>query len=145
MRALLQRVSSARVAVDQRTTGEIGVGLLVFVGFTAADSPATVDWMADKILDLRLFPDPGGKMNLSLRDIAGEVLVVSQFTLYGDATSGRRPSFTAAAKLEQAIPLYEYFLERLAHLGFKAEAGEFGAMMKVDLVNEGPVTLMLER
>lgn len=131
--------------MDERTAGAIGRGLLALVGFTESDDRSTVDWMAEKVLDLRLFPDEAGKMNLSLRDVAGELLVVSQFTLYGDARSGRRPSFIAAARPGTAIPLYEYFLDRLRELGVPPATGEFGAMMRVELVNEGPVTLMVER
>lgn len=145
LRVLLQRVSSARVTVDERVTGQIGRGYVALVGFTASDDRSAVDWMADKVLDLRLFPDDAGKMNLSLRDVGGELLVVSQFTLYGDARNGRRPSFVAAARPEVAIPLYEYFLSRLTALGVLPATGEFGAMMQVELVNDGPVTLMLER
>jgi D-aminoacyl-tRNA deacylase len=145
LRVLLQRVSSARVSVEGRLTGQIGRGYLALVGFTASDDRSKVEWMAEKVLDLRLFPDDAGKMNLSLREISGELLVVSQFTLYGDARSGRRPSFVSAARPEVAIPLYEYFLTRLRELAVTPETGEFGAMMQVELVNDGPVTLMLER
>lgn len=145
VRVLLQRVTRASVSVDGRITGQIGRGYLALVGFTVSDDRACVDWMTDKVLDLRLFPDDAGKMNLSLRDVAGELLVVSQFTLYGDARNGRRPSFVAAARPEAAIPLYEYFLQRLRELGTDPQTGEFGAMMQVELVNDGPVTLMLER
>jgi len=115
------------------------------VGFTHADTPEKVDWMADKISGLRLFGDAEGKMNLALADVGGSVLVVSQFTLYGNAEKGRRPSFIDAARPEVAIPLYERFLAALRERGLKVESGEFGAMMDVELVNDGPVTLWLER
>jgi D-aminoacyl-tRNA deacylase len=131
--------------VGGRTTGRIGRGFLLFVGFTAADSAAQVDWMADKVSGLRLFSDSGDKMNLALGDVGGEVLVVSQFTLYGNAEKGRRPSFIDAARPEVAIPLYESFVAALRAKDLHAETGEFGAMMDVELVNDGPVTLWLER
>lgn len=145
MRVVLQRVSSAHVTVDGRVTGGIGRGLLLLAGFTATDTPATVDWMADKVATLRIFGDDAGKMNLSLGDVGGGVLVVSQFTLYGDAAKGRRPSFVAAASPEVAIPLYERFVEAFRVRGHPVATGEFGAMMSVELVNDGPVTLVLER
>jgi D-aminoacyl-tRNA deacylase len=149
MRVVLQRVSSAEVRVGDRVTGSIGVGFLVLAGFARADAEGALDWMADKILGLRLFGDPEGKMNLALADVHGAVLVVSQFTLYGDASKGRRPSFIDAAPPEVAIPLYERFVallrERGAASGTRVETGEFGAMMDVELVNDGPVTLLLER
>lgn len=145
MRIVLQRVSSARVTVDGRVTGKIGSGLLLLAGFTATDTADTVDWMADKIATLRIFGDEAGKMNLALGDVRGEVLVVSQFTLYGDAAKGRRPSFVAAAAPAIAIPLYERFIEAFRVRGHPVASGEFGAMMSVELVNDGPVTLVLER
>lgn len=145
MRILLQLVSRAEVRVPGRTTGRIGRGFLLFVGFRESDGEAELLWMADKVLGLRLFPDADGRMNLSLGDVQGALLVVSQFTLYGDASRGRRPSFTDAARPEQAIPLYESWLALLRDRGATVETGEFGAMMEVDLVNDGPVTLMLER
>ncbi len=145
MRVVLQRVSSARVTVGDRVTGEIGRGLLLLAGFTATDTADTVDWMADKIATLRIFGDDGAKMNLSLGDVGGGVLVVSQFTLYGDAAKGRRPSFIAAAAPDIAVPLYERFVEAFRVRGHPVATGEFGAMMNVELVNEGPVTLVLER
>jgi len=131
--------------VGERITGRIGRGFLVFVGFTAADTAAQVDWMADKVSGLRLFSDSEDKMNLALGDVQGEVLVVSQFTLYGNAEKGRRPSFIDAARPEVAIPLYESFLAALRAKDLRVETGEFGAMMDVDLVNDGPVTLWLEK
>lgn len=125
--------------------GRIGRGFLLLVGFTAADTPDAVEWMADKVMGLRLFADAEGKMNLGLEDVGGALLVVSQFTLYGDARKGRRPSFIDAARPEIAIPLYERFIELLRAGGIQVETGEFGAMMDVELVNDGPVTLWIER
>ena len=145
MRILLQRVSSAEVRVGSRVTGRIGRGFLLLVGLTHADGEEALLWMADKIIGIRLFPDEGGKMNFSLADIGGALLVVSQFTLYGDAAKGRRPSFVDAARPEIALPLYERFLALLRERGVPVESGEFGAMMDVELVNDGPVTLLLER
>ena len=125
--------------------GKIGRGFLLLVGVTHSDTAAQSEWMAEKIAGLRLFSDADDKMNLALADVGGEVLVVSQFTLYGNAEKGRRPSFIDAARPEIAIPLYEAFVAALRSRGFPVETGEFGAMMDVDLVNDGPVTLMLER
>jgi len=145
MRIVLQRVSRARVTVEGRTTGEIGRGLLLLVGFTEGDGEEALAWMADKVVGLRIFADEEGKMNRSLDEADGALLVVSQFTLYGDARKGRRPSFVDAAPPETAIPLYERFLELLRATGHPVQTGEFGAMMEVELVNDGPVTLVLER
>lgn len=145
MRVLLQRVSRAEVRIGGRVAGAIGPGFCLLVGFTHRDDPATVDWMADKVVGLRLFTDPEGKMNLALPEVGGALLVVSQFTLYGDAAKGRRPSFIDAARPEQAIPLYERFVAGLRDRGLPVQTGEFGAAMEVELVNDGPVTLMLER
>ena len=145
MRVLLQRVSRAEVRVGGRVTGAIGRGFLLLAGFTHGDTPAQLEWMADKIHGLRLFADGDDKMNLSLDDVGGAVLVVSQFTLYGDAAKGRRPSFIDAAKPDVAVPLYEGFIQRLRERGLRVETGEFGAMMDVELVNDGPVTLWLEK
>jgi D-tyrosyl-tRNA(Tyr) deacylase len=145
MRVVLQRVSRGEVRVDGRVTGHIGRGFLLLVGFTHDDTGEQLAWMADKIVGLRLFGDAEGKMNLGLADVGGAVLVVSQFTLYGDAQKGRRPSFIDAARPEVAIPLYEQFLALLRGRGVPVETGEFGAMMDVELVNDGPVTLWLER
>ena len=131
--------------VGERVTGSIGRGFLLLVGFTHADADDKVQWMAEKVAGLRLFSDAEDKMNLGLSDVGGEVLVVSQFTLYGDAAKGRRPSFIDAARPETAIPLYESFVAALKQRGLKVETGEFGAMMDVELVNDGPVTLWLER
>ena len=131
--------------MGDRVTGRIGRGFLLLVGFTGSDDEATLAWMADKVVGLRLFADDEEKMNLSLADVGGALLVVSQFTLYGDARKGRRPSFVDAAPPEMAIPLYERFVELLRCRGVEVETGEFGAMMDVELVNDGPVTLWLER
>lgn len=145
MRVVLQRVSRASVTIDGRVAGRIGRGYCLLAGFTHGDTPEQVTWMADKIAGLRVFPDAQEKMNLSLGEVEGAVLVVSQFTLYGDASKGRRPSFVDAARPETAIPLYERFLAELRARGLEVASGEFGAMMQVELVNDGPVTLMLER
>jgi D-tyrosyl-tRNA(Tyr) deacylase len=149
VRVLVQRVSRAEVRIREdgreRFAGRIGRGFLLLVGFTHSDDSARVDWMAEKVAGLRLFADSEDKMNLSLSDIGGGVLVVSQFTLYGDAQKGRRPSFIDAARPDQAVPLYEQFMARLRALGVPVESGEFGALMDVELVNDGPVTLWLER
>lgn len=142
---MLQRVSRAEVRVGDRVTGRIGKGFLLFVGMTHTDGAEQVEWMAEKVSGLRLFSDADDKMNLALADVGGEVLVVSQFTLYGDAVKGRRPSFIDAARPDTAIPLYESFVALLRAKGLKVETGEFGAMMDVELVNDGPVTLWLER
>ena len=150
MRLLLQRVSRAEVRIredtgETRVSGKIARGFVLLVGFTPADDDAKVAWMAEKVAGLRVFADAEDKMNLALGDVGGAVLVVSQFTLYGDAQKGRRPSFIDAARPEHAIPLYERFIAGLRGLGVPVETGEFGAMMEVELVNDGPVTLWLER
>lgn len=145
MRVVLQRVSRASVAIGGRAAGAIGPGFCLLVGFTHGDTTAQVDWMADKVAGLRLFADAEGRMNLGLAEVEGAVLVVSQFTLYGDAAKGRRPSFIDAARPEEAIPLYEGFIAALRTRGVEVATGEFGADMQVDLVNDGPVTLILER
>jgi len=145
MRIVLQRVSRARVSVGGRVTGEIGGGLLLLVGFTNGDSDDALAWMAKKVVQLRIFPDGEGKMNRSVEEADGGILVVSQFTLYGDARKGNRPSFIDAARPEAAIPLYERFVALLRATGRPVATGEFGAMMDVELVNDGPVTLILER
>jgi D-tyrosyl-tRNA(Tyr) deacylase len=145
MRVVLQRVSRASVTVGGRVTGAVGRGFLLLAGFHTTDTPEQCDWMAAKVAGLRLFPDDEGKMNRDLADVDGGVLVVSQFTLYGDTERGRRPSFIEAARPEVAIPLYERFLARLRAAGLRVEAGEFGADMQVELLNDGPVTLILER
>lgn len=145
MRALLQRVSSASVTVNGRITGQINRGYVILLGVTHSDTEAEADWLANKIAGLRLFEDAEGKMNLSLFDVEGSVLVVSQFTLYGNARKGRRPSFTAAARPEQAEPLVDYFCDKLRQRGLTIATGVFGAIMQVEIHNDGPVTLMLEK
>ena len=144
MRAVVQRVISARVRVDGRTTGEIGAGLLVLLGVEQGDGPADLQYIASKIRDLRIFADPDGKMNLSVLDTKGAVLVVSQFTLSGDARNGRRPSFASAAPPEIARSLYEAVVRELQASGLQVATGEFQAMMQVALVNDGPVTILLD-
>jgi D-tyrosyl-tRNA(Tyr) deacylase len=145
MRAVVQRVSRASVTVDSRITGAIERGLLVFLGAGAGDGPADLQYIVDKVVNLRIFPDEAGKMNRSVLDIAGGVLVVSQFTLYGDARQGRRPAFTGALEPVAAKALYEQALDAIRAAGIsKVEAGEFAADMKVDLLNDGPVTILLE-
>ena len=145
MRALIQRVSRAHVAVDGQIVGRIGRGFVVLLGVTHADTRADAEWVAAKIAGLRVFDDAAGKMNLSLADVGGELLVVSQFTLYGDARKGRRPSFTDAAAPEQAEPLVDLFVETLRAAGFPVATGVFGAHMDVEILNDGPVTLLVER
>lgn len=150
MRVVLQRVSRGEVRIRNpdgttRVSGRIGRGFVLLVGFTAGDDEARVAWMAEKVVGLRLFADADDKMNLSLADVGGALLVVSQFTLYGDASKGRRPSFIDAARPELAIPLYERFIALLRERGVTVETGAFGAMMDVELVNDGPVTLWLDR
>ncbi|MDH4043170.1 MAG: D-aminoacyl-tRNA deacylase [Gemmatimonadota bacterium] len=145
MRVVLQRVTRASVTIGGQETAAIGRGYLVLVGFTQTDTTEAVAWMAEKIAGLRLFPDDAGRMNLPLDAVDGAVLVVSQFTLYGDARKGRRPSFVDAADPDQAVPLYEAFLVALREQGLRVAAGVFGAMMAVELVNDGPVTLLLKR
>ena len=145
MRVVLQRVSKASVTIDARVVGEIGQGFCLLVGFTHGDTPAQVDWMAEKVAGLRLFTDSEGKMNLGLDEVGGALLVVSQFTLYGDTSKGRRPSFIDAARPELAVPLYERFLAAVRARGFTVAAGEFGADMLVEIHNDGPVTLILDR
>ena len=145
MRVLLQRVSDASVSIDGKVVGAIGTGLLLLVGFTRGDGVDSVRWMADKIAGLRVFNDAEGRMNRDLAAVSGAVLVVSQFTLYGDTAKGRRPSFIDAAPPDMAIPLYQAFLAELRDRRLTVASGEFGADMQVSLVNDGPVTLMLER
>ncbi len=144
MRAVVQRVARARVTVGDRLTGECGAGVLVLLGIAPSDGPAEVAWLADKVANLRIFNDADGKMNLSLVDTGGAALVVSQFTLYGDARKGRRPSFVRAAQGPEAEALYEDVVAALRALGVDTATGEFGAMMDVELVNEGPVTILLD-
>lgn len=144
MRAVVQRVSSSKVTVNGEVTGEIKKGLLVLLGVTHEDTSKDVDYIIDKVLNLRIFEDENEKMNLSLKDVQGELLVVSQFTLYGDCRKGRRPSFSSAAKPEVATKLYEEFIEKSRNEGIVTQTGRFGTHMMVDLTNDGPVTILLE-
>jgi D-aminoacyl-tRNA deacylase len=144
MRAVVQRVSHCRVTVDGEVTGEIGTGLLVLLGVSRSDGEAAADYLVEKIIGLRIFEDAEGKMNLSVAEAGGALLVVSQFTLYGDVRRGRRPSFDAAARPEEARRLYEHFVEKVRAAGLRCETGQFQAMMEVELVNSGPVTILLD-
>lgn len=144
MRAVIQRVSRGSVTVDDKLIGKIGAGLVILLGVAADDEPADANYLAEKIVNLRIFEDEAGKMNRSLLEAGGAALVISQFTLYASTRKGRRPSFVAAALPEKAIPLYEYFMERIRKQGVAVEKGEFGAMMTVEIVNEGPVTIILD-
>ena len=144
MRAVIQRVSRARVSVEGCMTGEIGKGLLVLLGVATGDTETAAGYLAEKTLGLRIFEDDAGKMNLSVLETGGAILVVSQFTLYGDARKGKRPSFDQAARPEEANRLYEYFVQRLRDAGIECETGTFQAMMDVELVNDGPVTILLD-
>ena len=144
MRAVVQRVSSARVRVDGAVVGEIAKGLLVLLGVSQKDQQSDANYLAEKILGLRIFDDGEGKMNRSVLETGGGMLVVSQFTLYGDVRRGKRPSFDAAARPELANDLYEYFVEQIRAAGVRCETGKFQAMMKVELVNDGPVTILLD-
>ena len=144
MRAVVQRVSRARVTVGGEVVGEIGAGLLVLLGIAQEDLEGDADYLAGKIIGLRVFEDDGGRMNRAAGEIGGGVLVVSQFTLYGDVRRGKRPSFDAAAPPEKARPLYEYFVARIRAAGLRCETGRFQEMMQVDLVNDGPVTILLD-
>ena len=144
MRAVVQRVSRAKVTVGDVTSGEIGLGLLVLLGVARDDTEADATYLADKIAGLRIFEDDDGKMNRSVQDAGGSVLVVSQFTLYGDVRRGKRPSFDGAAAPGEARRLYEFFVERIRAAGLGCETGQFQEMMQVELVNEGPVTILLD-
>lgn len=144
MRAVLQRVCRAKVTVETEITGEIAAGWLVLLGVAPNDSRKEIAWLADKIANLRAFADAEGKMNLSVHDIGGSVLIVSQFTLYGDCMKGRRPGFTGAALPAIAEPLYEEFVTALKSLGVPVSTGRFGADMQVELVNDGPVTFVID-
>ncbi|HYN36202.1 MAG TPA: D-aminoacyl-tRNA deacylase [Actinomycetota bacterium] len=144
MRAVVQRVTEARVVVEERTVGEIGAGLLVLLGIAVEDDAGAAEWMADKLLNLRMFSDHEDKMNHSVIDANGEVLLVSQFTLYGDARKGRRPSFIRAARGSEARTLYELVLSEIEAAGVPTASGEFGAMMQVELTNDGPITILLD-
>jgi D-tyrosyl-tRNA(Tyr) deacylase len=141
MRALVQRVSDASVEVNQEIVGQIGRGILVFLGVHESDTEARADYLANKVIRLRIFPDQAGKMNLSLRDISGEMLVVSQFTLYGNTSKGNRPSYSEAARPELAVRLYNYFVQSCRETGIRVATGVFQAHMHVRLTNDGPVTL----
>ncbi len=145
MRAVLQRVSHASVSIGGRVVGAITQGILVLVGFSGDDGPEEIQWMADKIVGLRIFADEEGRMNRDVSEIGGSILVVSQFTLYGDARKGRRPSFVKAAPPAQAEANYNQFVAGIRQRGITVATGEFGATMQVDLLNDGPVTLLLER
>ncbi len=146
MRVVLQRVKSASVAVDDEVISEIGAGLLLLVGVAVGDGAPQANWLAEKVTGLRIMGDEGGKMNLSVRDVGGEILAVSQFTLLADTRKGKRPSFVGAAPPEEAEPLFDYFCERVRAAGVASvKTGSFGAMMSVALVNDGPVTIVLER
>jgi D-tyrosyl-tRNA(Tyr) deacylase len=144
MRAVVQRVSRCRVTVEGSAVGEIGPGLLVLLGVSKSDAEEAADYLVEKVLGLRIFEDAEGKMNLSVQDTGGAVLVVSQFTLYGDVRRGKRPSFDAAARPEEAKRLYEYFVAKIRAAGLRCETGQFQAMMDVELVNSGPVTILLD-
>lgn len=144
MRAVIQRVKKSSVSVENKIIGQIHQGLLVLLGISAADDKKETEYLADKIMNLRIFEDTFGKMNLSLLQTGGEILVVSQFTLYGDTRKGRRPSFTRAASPDLAIPLYEYFIEIIRQKNVPVETGCFGEMMDVSLINDGPVTLIVK-
>jgi D-tyrosyl-tRNA(Tyr) deacylase len=144
MRAFIQRVSRAEVGVGGEVCGKIGPGLLVLLGVGKDDAESAADYLAEKICGLRIFEDENGKMNLSVKDIGGSILAVSQFTLYGDVRRGKRPSFDDAAPLEQARPLYEYFVAKIRAAGLLCETGRFQATMQVELVNDGPVTILLD-
>ena len=144
MRAVIQRVSRARVQVDGQTTGEIGQGLLILLGVAQGDTPREADSLLDKIINLRIFEDAGGKMNLSLLETGGQLMVISQFTLYADCRKGRRPSFTDAAPPGEAQKLYDYFVDAARKRGLQVATGIFQALMEVELVNFGPVTILLD-
>ncbi len=144
MRAVIQRVSRAKVTVGGEVVGEIGPGLLVLLGVGSGDTRADADYLAEKTIGLRIFEDSGGKMNLSVSETGGALLLVSQFTLYGDVRRGKRPSFDGAAPPQEAKDLYEYFVEKIRAVGLRCETGRFQEMMQVELVNEGPVTILLD-
>lgn len=144
MRAVVQRVTDARVVVEGRTVGEIGVGLVVLLGIAVDDDAGAAEWMVEKLLNLRIFSDDEDKMNRSVIDANGEMLVISQFTLYGDARKGRRPSFVRAARGSEARALYESVVSAISKAGVQTASGEFGAMMQVELTNDGPITILLD-
>lgn len=144
MKVVVQRVSEASVKVDGEIVGEIGKGLMLLVGIDENDEKADADWLVQKILNLRIFGDEDDKLNLSVKDISGEILCISQFTLIADYKKGNRPSFIKAAKPDKAIPLFDYFKEEISKSGLKTESGIFGADMKVSLINDGPVTIVID-
>lgn len=144
MRVVIQRVSESSVKVDYKTVGEIANGYMLLIGIEEEDEKSDADWLVQKILNLRVFGDNEGKLNLSILDIKGEILCISQFTLIADYKKGNRPSFIKAAKPDKAIPLFEYFKEEIAKSGLKTESGIFGADMKVSLINDGPVTILMD-
>lgn len=144
MKTVIQRVSESNVQVDGKIVGQIGAGLMLLIGIDENDEKADADWLVQKILNLRIFGDEDGKLNLSVKDIEGEVLCISQFTLIADYKKGNRPSFIKAARPEKAVPLFEYFKEEIAKSGLKTESGIFGADMKVSLLNDGPVTIVMD-
>ena len=144
MRAVIQRVKNAEVKIDGKIVGKIGKGLLVLLAVHQDDTEDKIEKMATKIINLRIFADKDDKMNLSIKDVGGEILVVSQFTLYGDISKGNRPSFIESAKPDKAVPYYEKFVEKIKVSGLKTATGEFGAMMEVGLVNDGPVTIIID-
>ena len=145
MKVVIQRVKNASVKVDEKIVGQIEKGFLVLVGIKVGDTKEQADYLVKKVCNLRVFEDENGKMNLSLKDVKGKLLIVSQFTLYGNCNEGNRPSFTDAARPEEANPLYEYFCERCAQNGIEVQKGIFGADMKVQLLNDGPVTIIIEK
>ena len=145
MKLVIQRVKNASVTVEEKVVGEIEKGFLVLIGIKIGDTKEQADYLVKKLCNLRVFEDENGKMNLSLKSVEGQLLIVSQFTLYGDCNNGNRPSFIEAAKPEEAIPLYEYFCEECAKQGLEVQKGIFGADMKVRLLNDGPVTIVIEK
>jgi len=145
MKIVIQRVKEAKVLVNGKVIGKINKGILIFLGIAKGDTKKQAEWLAKKVCSLRIFPDESGKFNLSLKDINGEVLIISQFTLYGDCHKGRRPSFDKAASPQEAIFLYEAFIEMVKQEGVKVATGQFGALMEVHLINDGPVTFVIEK
>lgn len=145
MKLVIQRVKNASVKVDEKTVGEIEKGFLVLIGIKVGDTKEQADYLVRKLCNLRIFTDENDKMNLALKDVGGKLLIVSQFTLYGDCSDGNRPSFIEAARPEEAIPLYEYFCDSCRNKGIEVQKGIFGADMKVELLNDGPVTIIMEK
>lgn len=144
MRVLLQRVSNGSVIIDEKVVGSIGRGLVLLVGVRCGDSKLDADYLLEKCVNMRIFPDEKGRFDKTLLDVGGELLIVSQFTLYAETRKGRRPGFTDSAMPDEAIPLYEYFIEKAKEFGIRVETGSFGADMKVDIINDGPVTIMVD-